>query len=157
MKRDYEALKEYSFVTLFTAAIRKLFGKKAFRLTASAAAFLIFLIIMDYIRANHTGGIWYADFWLYLIPFAVFTASGAYFISNIGRFSERKFCVSAIVIGVLLWTAASVHDVILMTAFEETFGWWIGLCFLKRIPLLMTSMTVVLLPVVIKSRCGKVV
>ncbi len=157
MKSDYETLKEHSFGTLFAASMRKLFEKKAVCLTASAAAVLISLIIMDYFRVNHSSGIWYWEFWWYFMPYAVFTAGGAYFISNIGRFSKRKFCVSAIAVGVLLWTAASVHNVILMTAFEETLGLWIGLCFLRRIPLLMTSVAVILLPVIIKSRRGKVV
>ncbi|MBD5384019.1 MAG: hypothetical protein HDR72_03355 [Ruminococcaceae bacterium] len=155
MKREYERLKEHSFTVLFSAAVRKLFENKAVRLVTGAAAVLISVFLLDHVRAYHSSGIWYRDFLLFLIPYVAFIASGAYFLSNIGRFSVRKLCVCAIEVGAMLWVAASVHAAILNAWYENTVGLWVVLCFLERIPILVVSLAPILLPVIIKSRAKK--
>lgn len=106
MKREYESLKEYSFIVLFSAAVRKLVEYKAVREVICGAAVLLSLVCMDKVKQVQSE-IW----WIYgpvNLPFFTMYAAGiAGLVSSFVRFGKRGFAVTAVAAGVLLWVYKS--------------------------------------------------
>lgn len=112
MTNNYEELREYTARGLFKAAVRKIFEKKAVCLTVSVVAVIASLICMDLVRQYYQSAVWWI-YGLFTLPFfTMFTAGVSGLISNVGRFGKRRFVLTVIVTGVLMWAFKTIFELL---------------------------------------------
>ncbi len=158
MTNNYEELREYTARGLFKAAVRKIFEKKAVCLTVSVVAVIASLICMDLVRQYYQSAVWWI-YGLFTLPFfTMFTAGVSGLISNVGRFGKRRFVLTVIVTGVLMWAFKTIFELLSViypdTALGEIMK-GIGMRLLQNAPMLIVSLAVILLPVIISTRSSK--
>ncbi len=155
MNDKYEELKEYSSGSLLIAAVRNLFEKKAACLTVSAVAVVVSLFVMNIVSQYYGTAVWWANCLFNLPFFTMFIAGVGGIVSNIGKFSVRRFTVASTVCAIVMWAVMSVRRVIGMAFLPIDWAlYWkaIGLDLLEHLPLPVISLAIVLLPVMISAR-----
>lgn len=147
MISKYDELKKYPSGTLFKAAVSNLFEKKSVRLTASVISVVVSLFAMDIVSQYYGFAFWWVNCLLNLPFFIMFTAGVGGFISNIGKFSMRKFIAASIVSAAALWIVMSVYNVLAFAYLPIDWSlcsWGIVLELLRHILLPVVSLAVVL-------------
>ncbi|MDE7360879.1 MAG: hypothetical protein K2N38_02980 [Oscillospiraceae bacterium] len=148
MTNNYEELGKYSFGALFNAAARKLFEKKAVRLTLCVAAAIASIMGMSTVYRYCYPTIWWLYDLLCLPAFTVWTASSAGFIANICGYGIRSYLWITVGLGVLSWLWKTAYDVLghawypdMWTDFRSS----IGIELLQTLPMMLAAVGIILL------------
>lgn len=140
----------------FTA---KLFSNKAACLAIGAVAIAASVLAMGIVSRYYGTAVWWISC-LFNLPFFVLFVSGAgMFISNIGRFSTKKFMAASAVSGAVMWVIMAVYGVysLAFLPIEDLGMFWgaVGLELLKHILLPIVSLAIVFIPIMISKQRKK--
>ena len=143
----------------FTAAVKKVFSNKTACLTISAVAIAASVLAMNIVSQYYGTAVWWINCLLNLPFFVLFVSGAGMFISNIGRFSTKKFIVASAVSGAVMWVIMAIYNVysLAFLPIENVAMFWgaVGLVLLKHILLPIVSLAIVFIPIMISKQRKK--
>lgn len=160
MNRKMNSSEKIACGNSFTAVVKKVFSNKAACLTISAVAIAASVLAMNIVSQYYGTAVWWINCLLNLPFFVLFISGVGMFISNIGRFSTKKFIAASAVSGAVMWIIMAIYNVysfaFLPIENAEMFWGAVGLELLKHILLPIVSLAIVFIPIMISKKRNKI-